>query len=39
MLENPEFEQNHYSRKAKGKYKIGNDSVILMKSLPNDDIS
>ena len=31
MLENPDFEQNYWSRTAKGIYKIGHDSVRLMK--------
>ena len=31
MLENPNFEQNYWSRTAIGFYKIGNDSIRLMK--------
>ena len=31
MLENPNFEQNYWSRTAQGVYKIGHDSVRLMK--------
>ena len=31
MLENPDFEQNYWSRKATGIYKIGHDSIRLMK--------
>ena len=31
MLNNPNFEQNYWSRTAKGIYKIGHDSIILMK--------
>ena len=31
MLLNPSFEQNYWSRKAKGIYKIGHDSIRLMK--------
>ena len=31
MLQNPNFEQNHYSRAATGIYKIGHDSVRLKK--------
>ena len=31
MLENPNFEQNYWSRTAKGIYRIGHDSVRLMK--------
>ena len=33
MLENPNFEQNHWSRTAKGFYKNGHDSIRLMKWL------
>ena len=32
MFENPDFEQNYYSRTTNGIYKIGNDSKGLMKS-------
>ena len=31
MLENPNFEQNHYSKPASEIYKIGHDSIRLMK--------
>ena len=31
MLENPNFEQNYWSRTAEGIYKIGHDSIRLMK--------
>ena len=31
MLENSDFEQNYWSRTAKGIYKIGHDSIRLMK--------
>ena len=31
MLENPDFEQNYWSRTAEGIYKIGHDSIRLMK--------
>ena len=31
MLENPEFEQNYWSRTSIGIYKIGHDSIRLMK--------
>ena len=31
MLENSDFEQNYWSRTAQGAYKIGHDSVRLMK--------
>ena len=33
MLENPDFEQDFWSRTAKGIYKIGHDPTILMKWL------
>ena len=33
MLENPDFEQDHYSRTAIGIYKIGQDSNRLLKRL------
>ena len=33
MLENPEFEQDIYSRTATGIHKIGHDSIRLMKWL------
>ena len=31
MIKNPDFEQNYWSRTATGIYKIGLDSVRLMK--------
>ena len=31
MLKNPDFEQNYWSRTSKGIYKIGHDSIHLMK--------
>ena len=31
MLENSDFEQNYWSRTAQGVYKIGHDSIRLMK--------
>ena len=31
MLENLDFEHNHWSRTAEGIYKIGHDSIRLMK--------
>ena len=31
MLENPIFEQDHWSRTAEGIYKLGHDSIRLMK--------
>ena len=33
MLENPDFEQDYWSRKGEGVYKIGHDSIRLMKWL------
>ena len=33
MIKNPDFEQNHWSRTAIGIYKIGHDSIRLMKWL------
>ena len=33
MIENPDFEQNYWSRTAEGIYKIGHDSIGLMKWL------
>ena len=33
MLENPDFEQDHWSRTGEGIYKIGHDSIRLLKSL------
>ena len=37
MLENPDFEQNYWSRTAIGVYKIGHDSIRLMKWLISYD--
>ena len=37
MLENPDFEQDYWSRTAIGIYKIGHDSIRLMKWLPYYD--
>ena len=31
MIKNPDFEQNYWSRTAKGIYKIGHESIRLMK--------
>ena len=31
MIENPNFEQHYWSRTPKGLYKIGHDSIRLMK--------
>ena len=31
MLENPDFEQNRFSRTATGIYKIGHESIRIMK--------
>ena len=39
MLENPDFEQDYYSRTAESIYKIGHDSVRLMKWLAYYDRS
>ena len=39
MLENPDFGQDYYSRTAEGIYKIGHDSVRLMKWLAYYDRS
>ena len=33
MLENPDFEQEHWSRTATGIYKTGHDSVRILKGL------
>ena len=33
MLENPDFEQDHWSRTAEGIYKIVHDGIRLMKWL------
>ena len=33
MLENPDFEQNHWSTTAEGFYKIGHDNIRIMKWL------
>ena len=34
MLENPDFYENFWSRTATGIYKIGHDSIRIMKWLP-----
>ena len=39
MNENPDFEQDFWSRTARGIYKIGHDSVTLMKCLAYHDRS
>ena len=39
MLENPDFEQDYWSRTAIGRYKIGHDSVRLLKWLAYYDKS
>ena len=39
MLEDPDFEQEYYSRKAIVIYKIGRDSIRLMKCLAYYDSS
>ena len=39
MLENPDFEQDYSSRTAIGIYKIGHDSIRLMKWLAYYDKS
>ena len=31
MIKNPDFEQDYWSRTAQGVYKIGHDSIRLMK--------
>ena len=33
MIENPDFEQNHWSRTAEGIYEIAHDSIRLMKRI------
>ena len=33
MLKNPDFEQNPFSRTSTGEYKIGHDSIRLVKLL------
>ena len=33
MSQNPDFEQDYWSRTAEGNYKIGHDSIRLMKWL------
>ena len=33
MTENPDFEQNHWSKTAEGIYRIGHDSIRLMRDL------
>ena len=37
MIKNPDFEQNYYSRTAVGFYKIGYESLRLMKWLTHYD--
>ena len=39
MLENPDFEQDYYSRTSRGFYKIGHHSIRLMKWLAYSDRS
>ena len=39
MLENPDFEQDYWSRTASGIYKTGHDSIGLMKWICNYDRS
>ena len=39
MLENPDFEQDSWSRRATGIYKRGHDKIILMKWLAYYDRS
>ena len=39
MLENPDFEQDYWSRTAEGIYKTGRDSTRLMKWLAHYDKS
>ena len=39
MLENPDFEQHHYSKTAISTYKIGHDSIRLLKWLAYYDRS
>ena len=39
MFENLDFEQNYWSRSAKGIYKIGHDSIKIMKWLAYYDRS
>ena len=39
MLENPHFEQTYWSRTAEGIYKIGHDSIGVMKRLAYYDRS
>ena len=39
MIENPDFEQDHYSKTAEGIYKVGHDSISLMKWLAYYDRS
>ena len=39
MLDNPNFEQDYWSRTAIGKYKIGHDSIRLLKWLAYYDRS
>ena len=39
MLENPDFKQDYCSGAAKGIYKVGNDSIRLMKLIASYDRS
>ena len=39
MLENPDFEQDYWSRTAEGNYKIGHDGIRLIKWLIKYDRS
>ena len=39
MIENPDFEQDYWSRTAEGIYKIGHDSIRLLKYICYYDIS
>ena len=39
LLKNPDFEQNYWSRTASGIYRIGHDSIRLMKWICYYDIS
>ena len=39
MLENPDFQQNYWSKTAEGIYKIGHDSISLLKWLIDYDRS
>ena len=37
MIKNPDFEQNYWSRTSTGIYKIGHDSIRLMKRICSYD--